>query len=100
MIKNDSIHKNKDKNVFSIVILVSIIFVILLLFSEVIITKQKYNIISLNKKIEQAKELQEDLKMEKAQLLSKSRLRSLAIEKNNMIPIENSQESIKNEVLE
>lgn len=99
MKKQDNLKNKRKKTSFFMVILIFSIFILLLLY-EVIITKQKYNIISLNSKIGETKKIQEELEMDKSQLLSRSRLRSIAIDKIKMIEVKNIDESIKNQVSE
>ena len=68
--------------------------IVVMVFSQVIITQQKYTIIALNNKISQTYSEREVLEMDRSELLSKKRLRNLALNKIKMITIENIEDSL------
>lgn len=97
--KTFSILKNFSKPSVTICVTIALIISSVLLF-QVIITQQKYIIISLNSKIDKTLTERETLEMEKSRLSSKERLRDLATNKLNMTQIEDIEDSIKAQMLE
>ncbi|MBQ3421260.1 MAG: hypothetical protein IJH34_06250 [Romboutsia sp.] len=97
-------NSNQNKSIFnkpSKFIFISIIFIItLMLFFQVSITQQKYEIISLKSKISKTISERENLEMDRSLLLSKERLRELALNKLNMSQIQSIEESTKAQMLE